>query len=103
VLGQVVEPRLRGAVDAPPVEPARADRGDRLRHVVRRAGRVTVGVREAREPLLLVRLEHLDPDLRKQDEHGQDRSQSDCGEREQVRPAGAGDEQARGNGRHVDE
>ena len=47
VLGQVVEARLRRAGDAAPAQAARADRGDRLVHVVGRPARVRVGMREA--------------------------------------------------------
>ena len=103
MLGQVVETRLRGAVDPTSVEPPGADRGDRLRHVVGRAGGIEVGVREAGEPLLLVGLEQFHTHLRQQREHRDDRRQPDHGEREQVRPARPGHEEARAQRRDVDE
>ena len=75
VLGEVVEPRLAGLADAAPVDPAGADRGDRLVEVVREGRRVGVGVREPRQARRLVRLEHLDPRGRRHpDDRGDERA-----------------------------
>ena len=104
VLGQVVEARLRRAVDAAAVEAAGADRGDRLGDVVGRAARVLVGMREAGQPRLLVRLRARRRPLPAAPEHGERRrsaptaaSTARCSQRD------AGDEQHRRERGRVDE
>ena len=72
MLGEVVEPRLARLGHASPLEPARADGGDRLGDVVREPGRIGVGVREPGQARGLVRLEHLEPRRREEPEDAGD-------------------------------
>src|SRR5437879_3242290 len=83
VLGQEVAARLRLAVEGPAravrgadaaaAETARADGDRRLVDVVGRAARVLVGMKEAGQAVLLVRLQHVDAGRRQQPEHRHDR------------------------------
>ena len=104
VLGQVVEARLRRARDAAAAQAAGADRGDRLVHVVGRAARVGVGMREAGQALGLVRLEHVDarPPAATRARRATTSSAISADHR-QVQPAHAGDEEHGGEHGGVDE
>ena len=103
VLGQVVETGLAGVRHTAASEPAGTDCGLRLGDVVRRSARIARRVREARDALRLVRLQHLDTGRRQEPEHrGHEQSRGQH-EQHHVQPADPRHEEDRGECGAVDE
>ena len=103
VLRQIVEARLARLDDTTAVDPAGADRRDRLVDVVRQPAGIRVGIREPGQTRRLVRLEDLDPGRGQEPEDAEHQHGREPAEERQMQPANTRDEQHRGERGRVDE